>query len=160
MDLLSVNECNPVMQDTESTNALRAINLMDLLGVKSRASRGSGEGLSTSHTRFCNRVTAGLFYVNRFQAPAFFAPKKADEDIQQYSHRLGESPRIIRRRGRAGDAILAVWGTVELKPLDSESIAALGKGSSSKDRYLIDFIGNVARSAKEGLPIYRISGGT
>jgi hypothetical protein len=57
MDLLSVNECNPVMQDTESTNALRAINLMDLLGVKSRAS----EGLSTSHTRFCNRVTAGLF---------------------------------------------------------------------------------------------------
>ena len=34
------------------------------------------------------------------------------------------------------------------------------KGSTSKDRYLIDFIGNVARSAKEGLPIYRISGGT
>ena len=61
MDLLSVNGCNPMMQDTESTNALRAINSMDLLGVKSRASRGSGEGLSTSHTRFCTRVTAGLF---------------------------------------------------------------------------------------------------
>src|SRR5262249_11482419 len=28
-----------------------------------------------------------------------------------------------------------------------------------KHRYLIDFIGNFARSAKEGLPIYRISGG-
>ena len=57
------------------------------------------------------------------------------------------------------DGILAVWGTVELKPLDSESIAALGKGSSSKNKYLIDLIGNVTRSAKEGLPIYRISGG-
>ena len=57
------------------------------------------------------------------------------------------------------DGILAVWGTVELKPLDSESIAAIGKGSNSKDKYLIDLIGNVARSAKEGLPIYRISGG-
>ena len=126
---------------------------------KSRQQRERRRSFNITHSLLHSR-DGRVVYVNRFQAPAFFAPKKADEDIQQYSHRLGESPRIIRRRGRAGDAILAVWGTVELKPLDSESIAALGKGSSSKDRYLIDFIGNVARSAKEGLPIYRISGGT
>ena len=126
---------------------------------KSRQQRERRRSFNITHSLLQSR-DGRVVYVNRFQAPAFFGPKKADEDIQQYSHRLGESPRIIRRRGRAGDAILAVWGTVELKPLDSESIAALGKGSSSKDRYLIDFIGNVARSAKEGLPIYRISGGT
>ena len=126
---------------------------------KSRQQRERRRSFNITHSLLQSR-DGRVVYINRFQAPAFFSPKKADEDIQQYSHRLGESPRIIRRRGRAGDAILAVWGTVELKPLDSESIAALGKGSSSKDRYLIDFIGNVARSAKEGLPIYRISGGT
>lgn len=126
---------------------------------KSRQQRERRRSFNITHSLLQSR-DGRVVYVNRFQAPAFLGPKKADEDIQQYSHRLGESPRIIRRRGRAGDAILAVWGTVELKPLDSESIAALGKGSSSKDRYLIDFIGNVARSAKEGLPIYRISGGT
>jgi hypothetical protein len=37
--------------------------------------------------------------------------------------------------------------------------ASLAEGRSPKKGYLIDFIGNFARSAKEGLPIYRISGG-
>ena len=125
---------------------------------KSRQQRERRRSFNITHSLLHSR-DGRVVYVNRFQAPAFFGPKEADEDIQQYSHRLGESPRIIRRPGRAGDGILAVWGTVELKPLDSESIAALGKGSSSKNKYLIDLIGNVARSAKEGLPIYRISGG-
>ena len=125
---------------------------------KSRQQRERRRSFNITHSLLHSR-DGRVVYVNRFQAPAFFGPKEADKDIQQYSHRLGESPRIIRRPGRAGDAILAVWGTVELKPLDSESIAAMGKGSNSKDEYLIDLIGNVARSAKEGLPIYRISGG-
>ena len=127
---------------------------------KSRQQRERRRSFNITHSLLHSR-DGRVVYVNRFQAPAFFGPKEAEEDIQQYSHRLGESPRIIRRPGRAGmpDGILAVWGTVELKPLDSESIAALGKGSSSKNKYLIDLIGNVTRSAKEGLPIYRISGG-
>ena len=43
--------------------------------------------------------------------------------------------------------------------LDSESISTLAEGKSPKKGYLIDFIGNFAKSAKEGLPVYRISGG-
>jgi hypothetical protein len=127
---------------------------------KSRQQRERRRSFNITHSLLHSR-DGRVVYVNRFQAPAFFGPKEADEDIQQYSHRLGESPRIIRMPGRAGvpDGILAVWGTVELKPLDSESIAALRKGSSSKNKYLIDLIGNVARSAKKGLPIYRVSGG-
>jgi hypothetical protein len=123
---------------------------------KSRHERERRKSFNITHSLLQSR-DGRVVYVNRFQAPAFLGPKKADEDIQQYSHRLGESPRIIKRRSRAGDGRIAVWGTVELKPLDSESIAGLG--SSSKNEYIIDLIGNVARSAKEGLPIYRISGG-
>jgi hypothetical protein len=75
-----------------------------------------------------------IVYVNRFQAPAFFGPNEADEDIKRYSRRLGESARITRMPHRSGvpDGILAAWGNVELEPLDSASIAALGKGSSPK----------------------------
>jgi hypothetical protein len=50
-------------------------------------------------------------------------------------------------------------GKVVLEPLDNDSIKTLAAGRSPKKGYLIDFIGNFARSAKEGLPIYRISGG-
>ena len=53
-----------------------------------------------------------------------------------------------------------MWGKVVLDPLDSESLKLLAEGRRpTKKGYFIDFIGNFARSAKEGLPVYRLSGG-
>src|SRR5262249_23428739 len=82
--------------------------------------------------------------------------------IQRYSRKFGESPRITRMPHRPGfpNGILASWGKVELEPLDNDSIKALAKGRRPNTKgYFIDFIGNFARSAKEGLPVYRLSGG-
>ena len=53
----------------------------------------------------------------------------------------------------------ATWGKVTLEPLDRDSINTLADGKSPKVGYLVDFVGNFSRSAKEGLPIYRVSGG-
>jgi hypothetical protein len=102
-----------------------------------------------------------LVYVNRFQEPAFFGRNEADEAIRQYSTRIGEKAQINRLPPRRGipEGIIATWGKVVLEPLDNDSIKILAEGRSPKKGYLIDFIGNFARSAKEGLPIYRISGG-
>jgi hypothetical protein len=101
-------------------------------------------------------------YINRYQEPAFFGASEADDDIQRYSRKIGESPRITRMPHRPGfpNGILASWGKVELEPLDNNDIKALAKGRRpTRKGYLIDFIGNLARSAKEGLPVYRLSGG-
>jgi hypothetical protein len=101
-------------------------------------------------------------YVNRYQEPAFFGASQANDDIQRYSRKIGESPRITRMPHRAGfpNGILASWGKVELEPLDNDSIKALAEGRRPTTKgYFIDFIGNFARSAKEGLPVYRLSGG-
>jgi hypothetical protein len=46
-----------------------------------------------------------------------------------------------------------------LEQLDQDSIRTLAEGKSPKKGLLLDFIGNFARSAREGLPIYRIGGG-
>jgi hypothetical protein len=102
-----------------------------------------------------------LFYVNRFQEPAFFGPNEADEAIREYSTKIGEKAQIKRLPRQRGvpEATLATWGKVVLEPLDTDSIKTLAEGRSPKKGYLIDFIGNFTRSAKEGLPIYRISGG-
>jgi hypothetical protein len=102
-----------------------------------------------------------LVYVNRFQEPAFFGRNEVDEAIRQYSTKIGEKAQIKRLPPRRGvpEGILATWGKVALEPLDDESIKTLAEGKSPKKGYLIDFIGNFSRSAKEGLPIFRINGG-
>jgi hypothetical protein len=101
-------------------------------------------------------------YVNRYQEPAFFGVNEANNDIQHYSRKIGESPRITRMPHRADfpTGILASWGKVELEPLDEDSIKTIAEGRPPTTKeYFIDFIGDFNRSAKEGLPIYRVSGG-
>jgi hypothetical protein len=102
-----------------------------------------------------------VVYVNRFQEPAFFGRDEADEAIRQYSTKIGEKAQIKRLPRQRGvpEGLLATWGKVVLEPLDRDSIKVLAEGRSPKKGYLIDFVGDFARSAKEGLPIYRISGG-
>jgi hypothetical protein len=57
------------------------------------------------------------------------------------------------------NAVLAAWGGIELDALDDRSLKSLAEGASPKKGLLIDFIGNLTRSAQEGLPVYRIAGG-
>jgi hypothetical protein len=102
-----------------------------------------------------------VLYVNRSQDPAFFKRTEAQDDIQRYSRSIGESPRIMKMPHRSGiaDGLIAIWGKITLATLDQESRKILADGKSPKKGLLIDFIGNFVRSAKEGLPIYRIDGG-
>ena len=102
-----------------------------------------------------------IFYVNRFQEPAFFGPNEAEAAIRDYSSRIGEKAEIKRLPRQRGlpEGTLATWGKVFLEPLDSGSLNTVAAGKSPKIGYLVDFIGDFARSAKEGLPIYRVTGG-
>ena len=102
-----------------------------------------------------------ISYISRSQEPAFLNPKEAELNIQRYSRKIGESPRIMKMPHRSGlpDGLMAVWGEITLEPLDQESIKILAAGKSPKKGFLIDYLRNFARSAKEGLPIYRIDGG-
>ena len=102
-----------------------------------------------------------LSYINRSQEPAFFNPSEAELDIQQYSRNLGESARILKMPHRSGlpDGVIAVWGKITLEPLDQESIKTLADGKNPRKGFLIDYLRDFTRSAKHGLPIYRIDGG-
>src|SRR5262249_41834080 len=114
------------------------------------------EAYSLLHSRDGN-----ILYLNRSQQPAFFNPKEAEANIQRYSRKIGESPRIMKMPHRGGlpDGLIAVWGKITLEPLEQESIKILADGKGPRKGLLIDFLGNFARSAKEGLPIYHIDGG-
>src|SRR6266480_4288696 len=102
-----------------------------------------------------------VLYVNRSQESGVSNPKKAQDEIQKYSSMMGEPPRLMRmpRRNGVPDGLIATWGKITLEQLDQESIKALADRKGLKKGLLIDFLGNFARSAKAGLPIYRIDGG-
>jgi ribosomal protein L9 len=102
-----------------------------------------------------------ILYINRTQEPAFVNPKEVEVNIQRYSRKIGESPRIMKmpHRGSLPDGLIAVWGKITLEPLDQESIKTLADGKNPRKGFLIDYLRDFTGSAKQGLPIYRIDGG-
>jgi hypothetical protein len=75
-----------------------------------------------------------IFYVNRFQEPAFLSANEADAAIRQYSSTIGEKADIKRLSRRQGfpEGTLATWGKIALEPLDSDSIKTLADGKARK----------------------------
>jgi hypothetical protein len=65
----------------------------------------------------------------------------------------------MQHRSGLPDGVIAVWGKITLEPLDQESIKTLADGKNPRKGFLIDYLRDFTRSAKQGLPIYRIDGG-
>jgi hypothetical protein len=127
---------------------------------KTRQERERGGSSNATYSVLHSR-DGSVVYVNRYQVPAFFGSNDADRAIQSYSRKFGESPRTtVRMPHQSGlDGILASWGKNVLEPLDAENRKAFAEGRRLTKGYYIDFIGNFDRSAKEGFPLYRITGG-
>src|SRR5215471_2546569 len=124
---------------------------------KTRRGRSDIAIYSLLHSR-----EGSVLYINRSQEPAFLNAKKAVQNIQQSSSSIGELPRVIRMPHRSGfpDGLIAVWGKITLEQLDQEGIKVLvADRKALKKGLLIDFLGNFLRSAKAGLPVYRMDGG-
>jgi hypothetical protein len=118
-------------------------------------------GPHTAAYSLLHAKNGSLSYINRSQEPAFLNPSEAELNIQRYSRQLGESARILKMPHRSGlpDGVIAVWGKITLEPLDQESIKTLADGKNPRKGFLIDYLRDFTRSAKQGLPIYRIDGG-
>jgi two-component system, OmpR family, response regulator ChvI len=100
-------------------------------------------------------------YVNRYQEPVHWGANEIPEDIQRYSKKIGEQPHIVQLPTRAGAprGTIATWGKVVLEPITGDELRALAEGKPLGEGIALDFIGDFARSARQGLPLYRIAGG-
>jgi hypothetical protein len=102
-----------------------------------------------------------IVYANKTLEPAFSSPAEAKEELQRIAQKLGAQPRIIEMPSRRGlsDGLIAVWGDVVLTPVDADNIKKLADGRSPKLGFMVDFVADFERSAKKGLPVYKIGGG-
>jgi TonB family protein len=99
--------------------------------------------------------------VNQDVTPAYFAPNEADHEIQRLSQHFGQSARIYNGEPRpdAPHSVIATWGDVTLTPLDQPTMDALSRGDTVTAGLLIDFLGELRKSVREGLPVFHIGGG-
>lgn len=99
-------------------------------------------------------------YVNRYIEPAFFEPNEVRNEIDRLSAKFGEHDREYRLPERRGlpNAIIAVWGKIDLGQLDASDVSTIASGGSVKG-LLVSFLGDLQRSAKAKVPIYRLAGG-
>jgi S1-C subfamily serine protease len=102
-----------------------------------------------------------VVYVNRYQEPAYWGANEVKDDIQRYSKKVNQEPRIIRMPTRPGlpKGTLATWGDVVLEPIVGDELNVLAADRPLPKGIAIDFIGDFTKSARQGLPIYRLSGG-
>ena len=102
-----------------------------------------------------------LVYVDRYQRPAFLDAAESAQRIDHISRQRAEPARTSTMPPRPGlpDGIVAVWGETVLDPLTDVRVADIAKGQVQGTEFLVDFLGDATRSAKERLPIWRFAGG-
>jgi len=100
------------------------------------------------------------YYVNSYFQPAFFDPNNIQKEIDRMSSEFGQQARIIQMSQREGfpSAVMAIWGAIQLEPLKPDEISVVASGGSPPG-ILISFLGDEERSAKAGVPVYRLAGG-
>ena len=127
-----------------------------------RESREKGRhGSFASATATLHARDGSIAYVSREIRPAFFARDDFAAEIKRLSARFGARPHETRlpEQENFRTAVIALWGDLELKPLDVGSPEASEAGASSEQRLLIDHLGDVRESLRLGLPVYRLEGG-
>jgi hypothetical protein len=118
------------------------------------------EGRGTASTSIIYRAEGGLAYASRRVTPASFAANDIQNEIKRLTERFAEKPRVLRLPPRDGvaNAVIALWGAIELELVEGAELAALAAGGPVQRGLLIDYLGDVNRSAELGLPVFRMIG--
>lgn len=120
----------------------------------------TNRGEVTSSNSILHSQDGTASYVNRYIEPAFFGPNEVQTEIDRLSGRFGERPRIFRMPQTQGlpNAVIAIWGAIQLEPVNASDTSIVASGGSIKG-LLVSFLGDLQKSAKAGVPVYRLGGG-
>jgi hypothetical protein len=102
----------------------------------------------------------GVAYVNSYFEPVFFNPDGIQNEINRMSSKFGRQALIMQmpQREELPNAVIAIWGAIQLEPLRPEEISVVASGGSHLG-ILLSFFDDLRRSAKAGVPVYRLIGG-
>ena len=133
------------------------------LTVCTRSKQGqSARGKYTTRTTLAHRGDGEVVYIADIVDPAWFDGGGIAAELQRLSTKFGRQPQISTMRGQSADvsgALIATWGTLQLRAISDQDRAARAAGQSINRGYVIDFLSNFKRSLAEGQPIFYYTGG-
>jgi hypothetical protein len=99
------------------------------------------------------------YYINSYFEPAIFDPNDIQNEINRMSSEFGQRARVIQMPQREGlpNAVMAIWGAIQLEPLNPDEVSKVASGGSHPG-ILVSFLGDLERSAKAGVPVFRLAG--
>jgi hypothetical protein len=141
-------ECSPSRQFAEYTWCRRS------------AHERTRQGSFSSRTSLLHSG-GGVAYVSREIRPAFFGENDIAREIERLSEKYGAPAQKLQlpEREELSEALIVVWGSLSLEPLQENEVAALKGGGRSADTLIADHLGDIDRSLRLALPIYRLKGG-
>jgi hypothetical protein len=116
-----------------------------------------GNQIARSHS-ILQSQNGTAYYIDSYFEPAFFGD--IQNEIDRMSSEFDHQAHIIHMPPREGlpSAVIATWGAIELEPLTPEETSIVASGGSPPG-ILVSFLGDPERSAKAGVPVYRLAGG-
>ena len=127
---------------------------------QSRVENGRAESIKSTNSILHGQDHIAA-YVSRSIAPAYFGQGDIDREIKRLSGRFGSQARVLRSPaapdGTSG--IIAYWGELTLEKIDAANLTQLAEGRSVRLGFLLDFLGGFTKSARLGMPVYKIGGG-
>lgn len=101
-------------------------------------------------------------YVSQHIVPVIFGPGEVEKTLSLISAKYGEAARVMHPSSPSGidsNDVIAIWGQINLEPLDSRTLSIIASSHDVKSGLRVDYLGDFRKSAKLGMPIYRIAGG-
>jgi TolA-binding protein len=96
-------------------------------------------------------------------APVSIDRAAAQKEIDELSRKMSERPAKVEWfPARAGIAasVIALWGEIELRQLPPDDAEIIAQGDTLPNMgVIVDSLGDPARAAKAGFPVYRLAGG-
>jgi tetratricopeptide (TPR) repeat protein len=96
-------------------------------------------------------------------APVSLTKKDVQKEIDELSREIGGQPASVDWQDPSSDrptSVIVRWGQIKLVTIDFDTSEVVAAGKNPKIGALVGALGDVQRSAKSGLDVYRISGGT
>jgi tetratricopeptide (TPR) repeat protein len=125
---------------------------------ETRANRVS----SVSSDTLIHAQDGTVLYVMSNIAPLSLTRRAVESEIDALAQNMNERPAKVMwfpEDQGPPTSVIAIWGQVKLQELGYDPLSMLEEGKSPHLGVLVDTLGDLQRSAKQNLPVYRITGG-